>query len=93
MKTDVYHGTNTTMTVVKPGSWVTKSEEVAQEFAQQKTDAEGGVAHVYFLSIDENQVDWDIISQACDIEDERGTLAENVVPIGVRLIFKIQKAK
>ncbi len=68
----VYHGSNQSLSVLRAGSWVTDDYEVALSFAKEKTQNSSGTPIVYRLQVDESDVDWDIISMASGIHDERG---------------------
>lgn len=69
----LYHGTNLELTTLAVGSWVTDDYGAALEFAADKVAYAGGSGFVYEIELDETEIDWDVISMICGIEDNRGT--------------------
>lgn len=70
----VYHGSNHEIPELAAGSWITADIDVAWHFAAEKSVAQGGEPTVMSLEVDDLDVDWDMISMAAGVDDERGTL-------------------
>lgn len=82
-----YHGTNTELNVVAAGCWITLDPDAAIDFAFEKVKSDGGVPVVLLLEIEENDVDWDVLSMGCGVEDERGTLLKDVATVSHQLVM------
>lgn len=70
----VYHGSNQELGELAVDSWITSDLDVAWDFAVEKVSALGGSPVVMALEIDEDDVDWDVLSMLAGVEDERGVL-------------------
>jgi hypothetical protein len=69
-----YHGSNQPLTALDQESWLSLDPEVALSFAEERAHDHGGVPVVMEVEIDEADLDWDVISNAAGVDDERGQL-------------------
>ena len=74
----VFHGTNQPLTILNAESWVTTDYDAAQAFANEKAAEHGGEPNIIELDIDEDDVNWDLLSAACGVDDERGILTRDI---------------
>ena len=74
-----FHGTNEALPMIAVGSWIPLDREAALDFALEKVAQAGGSPVVIEIDIREKDVDWDVISGLCGVEDERGTLLVQVL--------------
>jgi hypothetical protein len=70
----VYHGSNQEFAELTAGSWITTDFDTAWEFALLKATENDGEAVVLAVEISDDEVDWDVLSMAAGVDDERGVL-------------------
>jgi hypothetical protein len=73
-----YHGSNRELRELDAGSWITDDPDAALDFAMEKVAEMGGVPVVMVMEVDDGDVEWDVISMAAGIEDERGILLRSL---------------
>jgi hypothetical protein len=79
----VYHGSNQESAELTAGSWITTDLDTAWHFALLKVSEQNGEAVVLAVEISDDDVDWDVLSMAAGVEDERGVLIKPVAAVAI----------